>query len=136
MVHVTADLRGGEAFSGPKDLMVGPGQTAAYPLTFRAPWIGDYVGNLDLNFPATGVFAHSALDQFWQTMHPSGACIVKPTTSSSVYMHTSMSLSLLAQQCLDSILRWILSLLLPSTGELALPAAMQWTCLHLDYAWS
>ena len=53
-MHVTADLRGGEAFSGPKDLMVGPGQTAAYPLTFRAPWIGDYVGNLDLNFPATG----------------------------------------------------------------------------------
>lgn len=56
VVHVTADLRGGEAFSGPKDLMVGPGQTAAYPLTFRAPWIGDYVGNLDLNFPATGTF--------------------------------------------------------------------------------
>lgn len=55
VVHVTADLRGGEAFSGPKDLMVGPGQTAVYPLTFRAPWTGDYVGNLDLNFPATGV---------------------------------------------------------------------------------
>ncbi len=55
VVHVTADLRGGEAFSGPKDLMVGPGQTAVYPLTFRAPWIGDYVGNLDLNFPATGI---------------------------------------------------------------------------------
>lgn len=55
-VHVTADLRGGEAFSGPKDITVGPGQTAAYPLTFRAPWIGDYVGNLDLNFPATGVW--------------------------------------------------------------------------------
>ena len=54
MVHVTADLRGGEAFSGPKDLTVGPGQTAAYPLVFRAPWIGDYVGNLELNFPATG----------------------------------------------------------------------------------
>lgn len=55
VVHVTADLRGGEAFSGPKDLMVGPGQTAVYPLTFRAPWIGDYVGNLELDFPATGV---------------------------------------------------------------------------------
>ena len=54
-VHVTADLRGGEAFSGPKDITVGPGQTAAYPLTFRAPWVGDYVGNLDLNFPATGM---------------------------------------------------------------------------------
>ncbi|KAL0021413.1 hypothetical protein WJX79_003538 [Trebouxia sp. C0005] len=53
VVHVTADLRGGEAFSGPKDLMVGPGQTAVYPLTFRAPWIGDYVGNLELDFPAT-----------------------------------------------------------------------------------
>ncbi|DBA78771.1 TPA: putative protein fap47 [Trebouxia sp. C0004] len=53
VVHVTADLRGGEAFSGPKDLMVGAGQTAVYPLTFRAPWIGDYVGNLDLNFPET-----------------------------------------------------------------------------------
>ena len=56
-VHVTADLRGGEAFSGPKDITVAPGQTAAYPLTFRAPWIGDYVGNLDLNFPATGMLA-------------------------------------------------------------------------------
>ena len=55
-VHVTADLRGGEAFSGPKDLTVGPGLTVAYPLVFRAPWIGDYTGTLELIFPATGTF--------------------------------------------------------------------------------
>lgn len=53
-VHVVADLRGGEAFSGPKDLTVGPGLTVAYPLVFRAPWIGDYAGTLELSFPESG----------------------------------------------------------------------------------
>lgn len=53
-VHVVADLRGGEAFSGPKDLTVGPGLTVAYPLVFRAPWIGDYAGSLELSFPESG----------------------------------------------------------------------------------
>lgn len=53
-VRVVADLRGGEAFSGPKDLTVGPGLTVAYPLVFRAPWIGDYAGSLELSFPESG----------------------------------------------------------------------------------
>ena len=53
-VHVVADLRGGEAFSGPKDLTVPPGLTIAYPLVFRAPWIGDYTGSLELSFPESG----------------------------------------------------------------------------------
>ena len=67
-VHVTAALRGGEAFSGPKDITVGPGQTAAYPLTFRAPWVGDYMGNLDLNFPATGILAVGHKAKNWSPL--------------------------------------------------------------------
>ena len=55
VVYVTASLQGGEAFTGPKDLMVAAGQTANYPLTFCAPWVGDYNGSLSLNFIATGL---------------------------------------------------------------------------------
>lgn len=54
MVYVTANMQGGDAFTGPKDIMVGPGQTASYPLTFCAPWVGDYTGSLELTFPASG----------------------------------------------------------------------------------
>ena len=54
MVYVTANMQGGDAFTGPKDIMVGPGQTASYPLTFCAPWVGDFTGSLELTFPASG----------------------------------------------------------------------------------
>ena len=52
-LSVTADCRG-EAFSGPRTFEVPPGSTVGYPLTFSAPWIGEYAGALEMNFAATG----------------------------------------------------------------------------------
>lgn len=57
MVYVTAVLQGGEAFTGPKDIMVSPGATVSYPLTFCAPWVGEYTGSLELSFPNSGLSA-------------------------------------------------------------------------------
>ena len=52
-LSVTADCRG-EAFSGPRTFEVPPGMTLGYPLTFSAPWIGEYAGALEMSFAATG----------------------------------------------------------------------------------
>jgi len=44
----------GECFSGPRELVVPVNQTANYPLGFKAPWIGEYTGQLELNIQSTG----------------------------------------------------------------------------------
>ena len=62
VVYITASLQGGEAFSGHKDLMVAAGQTDNYPLTFCAPWVGDYAGTLSLNFIATGPPCYNTME--------------------------------------------------------------------------
>ncbi|KAK9828703.1 hypothetical protein WJX72_001600 [[Myrmecia] bisecta] len=50
---VVAECKG-EAFSGPKELHMAPGQLAAYPLTFKPPWVGSYAGTLEITVPSTG----------------------------------------------------------------------------------
>lgn len=47
-LQLRAALQGGEAFSGPSTITLDPQSTSTYPLTFRAPWVGEYKGRLEL----------------------------------------------------------------------------------------
>lgn len=54
----------GDGFTGPQSFTLDPESNGLYPLTFRAPWIGEYKGRLELIVPSTGestVFTLSAV---------------------------------------------------------------------------
>lgn len=52
-MSVSATLSG-KGFSGPRDVVVPPGGTVNYPLTFTPNATGNFAGNLELSIPVTG----------------------------------------------------------------------------------
>ena len=109
-LSVVADCRG-DAFSGPRTFEVPPGMTLGYPLTFSAPWIGDYAGALEMSFPATGAVL-LAVCMRWRTSicalscvvcgHAAGSDLAAIQQHTSVYSRSPIFVRLSGPQCNDS----------------------------------